>query len=336
MAWVAERRVFANSSKMNMTTYWWVNHKQTFKHEIDGEYLWSPKVEKSGARSTFYNNMREAVPGDIVVSYAFGKISYIGEVADYAFTSPKPAEFGKAGVNWATDGWLLPVTWYRLQNIIALKSLLPEIADTFPEKYSPVNVRTGRGNQKAYLAKLSERAFQIIVSHAGANLGYLKKQGNEEGRFISCLDMVEDGLVAQIANNRDLTESERAQLIKARKGQGLFRRNVQLVETACRITGVDNDRLLIASHIKPWRVCSNTDERLDGANGLLLTPTVDLLFDRGLISFNMGGVILRSSRLSTFDVVQLGLESPLQRSVGHFSEAQEVYLSYHRSNVYLP
>lgn len=29
-----------------MTRYWWVNHNGTFKHEVGGSYLWSPKREK--------------------------------------------------------------------------------------------------------------------------------------------------------------------------------------------------------------------------------------------------------------------------------------------------
>ncbi|MGM5000125.1 HNH endonuclease [Tardiphaga sp. 538_B7_N1_4] len=39
-------------------------------------------------------------------------------------------------------------------------------------------------------------------------------------------------------------------------------------------------------------------ERLDGANGLLLAPHVDRLFDRGLISFQASGEVLVSSRRS--------------------------------------
>lgn len=77
----------------------------------------------------------------------------------------------------------------------------------------------------------------------------------------------------------------REQIVKSRRGQGVFRANVLLRESACRVTGVDDPRHLTASHIKPWR--DGTDaERLDGANGLLLSPHVDHLFDKGYISFS--------------------------------------------------
>ena len=43
-----------------MPRFWWVNHNQTASQEIGGQYLWSPKVERGGVRSQFYDNMREA------------------------------------------------------------------------------------------------------------------------------------------------------------------------------------------------------------------------------------------------------------------------------------
>jgi hypothetical protein len=71
----------------------------------------------------------------------------------------------------------------------------------------------------------------------------------------------------------DLTEVEA--LVKARRGQGVFRQNVARVEPRCRITRVANPTYLIASHIKPWRHASN-EERLSGENGLLLAAQADL------------------------------------------------------------
>ena len=75
-----------------MPRFWWVNHKQTFRQEIDGTYLWSPKRNANGARNIFYENMRAAAPGDLVLSFADGLIRHVGRVADFAFTAPKPEE----------------------------------------------------------------------------------------------------------------------------------------------------------------------------------------------------------------------------------------------------
>ena len=32
--------------------YWWVNHAQTFLQEVEGGYMWSPKLKKMGLRTT--------------------------------------------------------------------------------------------------------------------------------------------------------------------------------------------------------------------------------------------------------------------------------------------
>ena len=70
-----------------------------------------------------------------------------------------------------------------------------------------------------------------------------------------------------------------------RGGARVFRANVLLREEACRVTRVNEPRHLKASHIKPWRDATDA-ERLDGANGLLLSPHIDHLFDEGYITFS--------------------------------------------------
>lgn len=97
-----------------MGRFWWVNHKQTVRQEIEGQYLWSPKTSRNGARNEFYDNMRRATPGDLVLSYASQEIRHVGRVAEFAFTAPKPAEFGTTGANWSNVGWLLRVFWTAL------------------------------------------------------------------------------------------------------------------------------------------------------------------------------------------------------------------------------
>src|ERR1043166_493401 len=135
-----------------MPEYWWVNHKQTFRQEIEGQYLWSPKTQSNGARSEFYDNMRRATPGDLVLSYANGLISYIGRVAEFAFTAPKPDEFRGIGAYWNREGWLLPVFWTPVTAPIRPKSLIDDLRPHLPIRYSPIRPSTGDGNQAVYLA----------------------------------------------------------------------------------------------------------------------------------------------------------------------------------------
>lgn len=101
----------------------------------------------------------------------------------------------------------------------------------------------------------------------------------------------EEAETKRILDTKALAETTRNALIKARIGQGLFRRNLSRFENRCRITGVTYQAHLFASHIKPWRESTN-EERLNGENGLLLTPSIDHLFDRGFISFEDNGELL--------------------------------------------
>src|SRR5688500_10402288 len=95
-------------------------------------------------------------------------------------------------------------------------------------------------------------------------------------------------LKQEILGDPSIATTEKQAIVLARRGQGLFRQRVSEIEVRCRVTGVSNPEHLRASHCKPWRD-SNKDERLDGENGLLLTPSIDHLFDRGFISFGAEG-----------------------------------------------
>lgn len=149
------------------------------------------------------------------------------------------------------------------------------------------------------------------------------------------LRTVDDTIERALVADPGLDTTTKRQLILARQGQGLFRSRVTQIERACRLTGIQNPTLLVASHIKPWRVCSTAIERLDGANGLLLAPHVDRLFDRGLIGFEESGRVLVSSRLDPPDLDRLGLREACNRNCGKFDERQETYLGFHRESVFL-
>jgi hypothetical protein len=142
------------------------------------------------------------------------------------------------------------------------------------------------------------------------------------------LDDIEEGRLQQ---RTDLGPVEKETLIRARRGQGRYRQGLETVEIGCRLTGLIDRRHLRASHIKPWCV-SNDHEKLDPNNGLLLSPHVDHLFDRGYISFTDEGELLISRALNPVVLSAWGLRVPMKRKV--FSEKQCVYLAYHRNNVF--
>jgi hypothetical protein len=75
------------------------------------------------------------------------------------------------------------------------------------------------------------------------------------------LEDVDDIVQAEVDSDVEPTFKE--QLVKARRGQGVFRSSVLLTETECRVTRVSDPKHLRASHIKPWRDATNA-ERLNG------------------------------------------------------------------------
>ena len=106
------------------------------------------------------------------------------------------------------------------------------------------------------------------------------------------------------------------------------------IERRCRITHVDNPVHLIASHCKPWRDATNK-ERLDGENGLLLTPSIDHLFDRGFIGFEDSGTLIISPVAHLPSLERMGIETSAVVNVGGFSEGQRRFLDFHRNSVLL-
>lgn len=312
--------------------YWWVNHKQTSKQELEGGYLWSPVREASGARSQFYDNMRRAAPGDAVLSFSGGVVGHLGRVADFASPAPKPEAFGEVGGYWAAQGWLLPVAWQPLPVPFRPKAQIGALAPLLPRKYSPIHPETGNGNQKAYLAEISQQLFEAVAGPAAEHASGRAAMQRTAGNALAAIDQA---IEAQLQQDPGLDATTRQQLVLARAGQGLFRARVFEREAACRLTGVRLPALLVASHIKPWRLCSTAAERLDGANGLLLAPHVDRLFDRGFISFADDGQVLISERLDRADLAKLGLEAACAAGSAPFAGEQAAYLAVHRTRVFL-
>lgn len=130
----------------------------------------------------------------------------------------------------------------------------------------------------------------------------------------------------------DIPQTQKEQLIKARLGQGIFRERVAYFERGCRLTDVTVPSHLRASHIKPWRDSSD-EERLDGNNGLLLSPHIDHLFDRGYISFEDDGTLLLSEQASTETLERWNV--PRSGRFGSFRPEQILYLDYHRNTIFL-
>lgn len=168
--------------------------------------------------------------------------------------------------------------------------------------------------------EIAENSSELIVAEARAADEALG------GDLSSASDDLLEDLLNQAAR-KDIPETTRKALIKARVGQGSFRRSlIKVWSGECAVTSCSELAVLRASHIKPWRSCTDY-ERLDPANGLLLTANLDALFDQGLITFADGGRMMLSRELGRNAAMDLGLPRSLRKPL---SEQQKRYLKSHR------
>lgn len=286
--------------------------------------MWAPFKNANGARNPFYDNMDKVQPGDLIFAYAQQQVKAIGVAQKKAYSAPKPASFESASNNWSQIGWLVEVEFSQLEVPVIPKEHLQVIGKYLTTKSAPLD-ETGRGKER-YLVELEEDLALAMIQISKAPLELMTRE------LAPVKDSESDYEIELEIQARHLEgDPEKIQLTKSRRGQGIFKANVRLVEDHCRVTGVTNIKHLRASHIKPWSVSTN-DEKLDGFNGLLLSPHVDHLFDRGFISFKKSGDLLVSHELNPRILKQWSIE--INQNVGKFKDRQIGYLEYHRDVVF--
>ena len=118
---------------------------------------------------------------------------------------------------------------------------------------------------------------------------------------------------------------------RQRKKQVKYREELYNEFRHCPFTHIDDFKLLIASHIKPYAV-STKKEQDDPNNGIILSPLYDKLFDKGFISFNEEGNILISDWLSPQNRERISFNySPEDL---YLNDQRKKYLEFHRENVF--
>lgn len=187
-------------------------------------------------------------------------------------------------------------------------------AGKYPRHRIPINGDAVNGSTTYRSAIQLYRKFRVA---ALCNLADVEP--DSDAAFVT--EMIEDSLTA----------TERLALVKSRIGQGRFRSLVlEIWDYRCAVTS--SGLLLTASHIKPWKVASNA-ERLDGWNGLALSPTFDRAFDVGLVSFANDGFIMLSPRLPVLEASRLGIRPVLR--IDGLGKRHHAYLECHRDSVFL-
>lgn len=164
---------------------------------------------------------------------------------------------------------------------------------------------------------IKRRTIKFFFSRVGKTLSYQIEPTDSSIYKISEPDIDDNPTV-----------TERSGLVVSRVGQGAYRKSIlHRWGNRCAVTGYDYRKILIASHILPWRESSDK-ERMDVANGILLSPAYDALFDQHLVSFADEGNILLSSTLKHTEYEKLGVTG--NEVISGFSERNAVYLERHR------
>ncbi|KAA3604697.1 MAG: hypothetical protein DWQ06_04475 [Calditrichaeota bacterium] len=153
-----------------------------------------------------------------------------------------------------------------------------------------------------------------------------------EEENIGNFDFIGDEIVFQRNSQTPITEKEIIQNVRV--GQEKFRKQLLKELKKCPITKIDDKKLLVASHIRPW-IYSDNLERLNPQNGFLLSPLFDKLFDKGvgLITFTSKKEILISKKLSKENIKRINIEH-LQIIDELPIQGREEYLAYHRKYIF--
>ncbi len=136
---------------------------------------------------------------------------------------------------------------------------------------------------------------------------------------------------------KEKTEKDIIKKRTHRIGSEKYRREVINYMPQCPFTKITDERLLIASHIKPYSICIKNHENeqaLDYLNGLALSPTYDKLFDQGYITFTNSGELVCGTQLSSYTWEKLNINPNAKNKMRIFPEDREIYLDYHRNYVF--
>jgi len=126
--------------------------------------------------------MRAVIPGDLVFSFQGTYIRAIGLVQSFAYSLPKPSEFGGVGSNWANTGWCVDVNYHHLDSQIKPADHMETLSPHLPTIYSPLQ-KNGRGNQGVYLTTVPSNLAYQLVQLIGDEARVLRDSVNRINQF---------------------------------------------------------------------------------------------------------------------------------------------------------
>lgn len=255
---------------------------------------------------------------------------------DGTYKSGKSKDLYAAFVTVTTDNKKYKTHIHFQSNQISINTISLISDDRYFSKYKVRNKTSDEYRNKCFKIPYDVDEFKYVMDYF---LRYDENWLNREIETVIDTAEQEDVLKAKLDNSVDeidkeietkqLQGEEREALIKVRVNQSAFRKLLMRRYTHCCLCDVDDESLLVASHIKPWAKSSHA-EKVDVNNGLLLCPNHDKLFDRGYISFDNGGHIVISDELSKNCAISMNIKNDMQIEL---SNDNIKYMEYHRNNV---
>lgn len=255
---------------------------------------------------------------------------------DETYKSGKSKDLYAAFVTVTTDNKKYKTHIHFQSNQISINTISLISDDRYFSKYKVRNKTSDEYRNRCFKIPYDVDEFKYVMDYF---LRYDENWLNRETETVIETAEQEDVLKAQLDNSVDeidkeietkqLQGEEREALIKVRVNQSAFRKLLMRRYTHCCLCDVDDESLLVASHIKPWAKSSHA-EKVDVNNGLLLCPNHDKLFDRGYISFDNGGHIVISDELSKNCAISMNIKNDMQIEL---SNDNIKYMEYHRNNV---
>ncbi len=179
------------------------------------------------------------------------------------------------------------------------------------------------------ILKLKDTSTWEVWFYFHLFLDYTYNSQNHPQLILNIEKKLQNRLLAKNISNKDRLEVER--IVKSRKWQWEYRERLLHDISSCIITWVNDERLLIASHIKPWAIAED-HEKIDYLNWLTLSPTYDKLFDQWFITFTDSWIMHVSPYISPMNQKRLNL---IDKQKFEFKiTGREKYLEYHNMNIF--
>ncbi|MHA2810799.1 HNH endonuclease [Vibrio campbellii] len=300
-------------------SYYWVNLGVSYKEVRDYKFLWAPShtYTASGEKTVKagWGHVPNIKKDDIIICHENKRIIYVAQALDDAYPAPRPES--RTYDEWKKDGNKVDLNLIVLERPVPTDEFKHHIIERFNEQCEPKLFNVEGNATQNYMVSIPEAVAGIILSSLdSASLEDLKQIPKQTAES--------KGRKKRKATKGGVRQSRS----NARIGQGAFRDEVLAIwNNTCPVTNVAMPELLIASHIVPWAL-SDDEEKIDGYNGLPLSPNADKLFDKGLISFYDNGEILVSSSLPLATLRALGISE--NKVITGLTEEHAYYLGRHR------